>query len=213
MMKECWVDLETTGLNEEKYGVNQISGIIEIDGIEKEEFDFKVKPLPGVLINKGALEIQNVTVEELRTYPPAEEAYANLINILEKYVNKFDKKDKFFFFAYNARFDNDFLRSWFMQLEDKYFGSWFWYPPIDVMCLAMFYLRNKRAEMPNFKLHTVAKTFEISVSESTKHRAMDDIRLTKKIYEKIVQGSEGASQQWKHNIIEEDNELPENIEK
>ena len=43
-------------------------------------------------------------------------------------LEKFDKKDKFFLVGYNnASFDNQFFRAFFVQNNDMYFGSYFWF--------------------------------------------------------------------------------------
>src|SRR3712207_9107105 len=86
------------------------------------------------------------------------EVYAQFVAMLGKHVDKFNKKDKFFLVGYNnAAFDNQFLRGFFLQNGDNYFGSWFWANTIDVMVLATAYLAERRPEMENFKLSTVAK--------------------------------------------------------
>lgn len=104
--------------------------------------------------------------------------------MLAKYVDKFNKKDKFFLVGYNnASFDNQFLRGFFLQNGDNYFGSWFWSNSIDVMVLASNKLVERRAEMENFKLSTVAKFLGIQVSEDNLHDAFYDIYLTKAIFD------------------------------
>lgn len=49
-MKLLFFDLETTGVNPGKNGIHQISGMIEIDGVEKEHFNFHVQPNPKAVI-------------------------------------------------------------------------------------------------------------------------------------------------------------------
>ena len=112
--------------------------------------------------------------------------YNQFVGILSKYVDKFNKKDKFFLVGYNnASFDNQFLRAWFIQNGDKYFGSWFWANCMDVMVLATPYLADRRAEMENFKQGTVAKALGIAVDDSKLHDALYDIEICKAIYDKV----------------------------
>ena len=182
-MKLLFFDLETTGTNPGKNGIHQISGMVEIDGVEKEGFDFHVQPNPKALIEEQALAVAGVTREQVLAYPPMGEIYNQFTAMLSKYVNKFDKKDKFFLVGYNnAAFDNQFLRGFFLQNGDQYFGSWFWPNSIDVMVLASNKLVERRAEMENFKLSTVAKFLGIQVSEDNLHDAFYDIYLTREIY-------------------------------
>lgn len=188
-MKIVFFDLETTGTNPGKNGIHQISGEIVIDGETKEKFDFKVRPNPKAEIVQEALEVGSVTKEQILAYPPMQEVFPKFIDLLSTYVDRFDKKDKFFLCGYNnASFDNNFLRGWFLQNGDKYFGSWFWSNTIDVMVLATVFLMNIRGNMENFKLKSVAIALGIEVNESELHDASYDIFLTKEIY-KIVTGS------------------------
>lgn len=186
-MKAFYFDVETTGVKHWKNGIHQISGLIEIDGEIKEEFDFKVKPYKDAIIEDTALEIGKVTREQILSYHEMFEVYSDIIKMLGKYVNKFDSKDKFFLIGYNnSSFDNNFLRAFFVQLHDNYFGSWFWSNSIDVMVLAAEKLKEQRHEMENFKLHTVAKFLGISVEDDKLHDGIYDIKLTREIYKIIT---------------------------
>lgn len=183
-MKVLFFDLETTGTLVNKHGIHQISGEIVIDGEVKETFDFRVQPNPKALIEQEALDVAGVTKEQIIAYPPMGEIYAKFVNMLSKYVDRYDKKDKFFLAGYNnASFDNHFLRAWFIQNGDKYFGSWFWSNSIDVMVMATPYLVAKRSEMMNFKQGTVAKTLGIAIDDSKLHDALYDIQVCKAIYD------------------------------
>lgn len=112
--------------------------------------------------------------------------YNQLVTMLSKYVDKYDKNDKFFLCGYNnAAFDNQFLRGFFLQNGDNYFGSWFWANTLDVMVLATLALADRRAQMENFKLSTVASAMGVEVNAGEPHNAMYDIYLTKAIFDKI----------------------------
>ena len=189
-MKLFFYDLETTGLNPGKNGIHQISGMIVIDGEVKEKFDFKVQPNPKAIIEDEALAVAGVTREQVLAYEPMQNVYQKIVAMLGKYVSKFDKKDKFFLVGYNnASFDNNFFRGFFLQNGDKYFGSWFWSNCFDVMVLATPYLAERRADMANFKLSTVAGTLGIKVEEDKLHDAMYDIYLTKAIFDIVCRFS------------------------
>lgn len=186
MTKLFFFDIETTGVKFWKNGIHQISGCIEIDGEVKEEFNFNVKPNPACLIEDEALKVAGVTREQIAGYEDMKVVYAKIVNMLSKYVNRFDKTDKFFLVGYNnAPFDNPFFRAFFVQNGDQYFGSWFWSSAIDVMVLAANELKDIRHEMENFKLMTVAKTIGIEIDEAKLHDAMYDIYLTREIYHKL----------------------------
>lgn len=186
MAKLFFYDLETTGIKFWKNGIHQISGCIEVDGDVKEEFNFHVKPNPACVIEDEALKVSGVTLEQINAYSDMNVVYNQIKMILSKYINKYDKYDKFFLVGYNnAPFDNQFFRAFFVQNNDNYFGSYFWSSAIDVMVLAANHLKNTRHTMENFKLKTVANTLGVTVDESKLHDALYDIYLTRAIYRKI----------------------------
>ncbi|GFI58424.1 3'-5' exonuclease [Alistipes sp. Z76] len=187
-MKLLFFDLETTGTYPGKHGIHQMSGMIVIDGEIKEKFDFKVRPNPQAEILDEALEVAGVTRDQILAYPPMGEVYHQFVDgILAKYVDRYNKTDKFFLVGYNnASFDNQFLRGFFLQNGDKYFGSWFWANCMDVMVLATPYLAAKRAEMKDFKQGTVAKALGIPVEDEKLHDALYDIEICKAIFDIVT---------------------------
>lgn len=186
MEKLFFYDLETTGLKFWRNGIHQISGIIVIDGVEKERFNFNVQPFERAEIEDEALKVSGITRQDLLDYSPMKEVYNEIITILSKYVDKFDKTDKFHLVGYNnASFDNQFFRAFFTQCGDSYFGSWFWADTIDCMVLASNMLKHERYKLQNFQLKTVASYIGINVDDSKIHDALYDIELTKLIYKSI----------------------------
>ncbi|MDO4715460.1 MAG: 3'-5' exonuclease [Bacteroidales bacterium] len=185
-MKLFFFDLETTGIRPYRNGIHQISGSVVIDGVEREVFNYLVRPNPRATIEPEALSVAGVTEAQILAYPPMEEVYAQLVALILRYIDRYDKTDKFFLVGYNnAAFDNDFLRGFFMQNGDQYFGSYFWANSLDVMVLATAALAEKRATMPNFKLSTVAQHLGIEVEAEKLHDATYDIYLTRALYDKV----------------------------
>jgi DNA polymerase-3 subunit epsilon len=191
MIKKIFYDLETTGLDPVINGVHQLSGCIEIDGNVAEYFNFKMKPFPTDELEPKALEVGGITIADLATYPDPEEVYKKFLSLMGKYVNKFDKKDKFFLYGYNNRkFDDNFLRSWFDKIGDKYFGSWFCQYTSDIMVLAVEHLLEDIPDMVNFKLMTVAKHMGIEIDETKAHDAVYDIDISRQLYYLIMKPKE-----------------------
>lgn len=187
MSKLFFYDLETTGTNPGRNGIHQISGEIVIDGKSLETFDFKVQPNPKAQIEDAALAVGGVTLEQIMAYPPMGQIYTQLVTMLAKYVNKYDKTDKFHLVGYNNRgFDDNFFRGFFLQNGDNYFGSWFWADSIDVLVLASTFLADRRAELPNFKLATVADFLGIDTTAGKLHDASFDIYVTKAVFDFIM---------------------------
>lgn len=183
-MKLIYIDTETDGLDPKKNSIIQIAGIIRVNGLD-EEFDFKMAPWEGRESNPEALAISGRTIEEVKGYPDQRAIFQLFMALLGRSVDRYNKADKFMFCAYNARFDDDFLREWFAVNGDKYYGSWFWTPALDVMQLAAFYLMQKRHTMPNFKLATVYETIIGKPMEGA-HDALADIKATRDIAKVIA---------------------------
>ena len=185
-MKLLFFDLETTGIKYWKNGIHQISGEIVIDGETKETFNYNVCPNPQWEVDETALQVCGVTREQIFAYPDMHEVYLEFVNMLSKYVDKYNKDDKFFLVGYNnASFDNSFLKAFFVQNGDSFFYSWFWVNSIDVMVLATQHLMMKRHLMKDFKQETVARTLGIELDSSRLHDAAYDIWLTRQIYEAV----------------------------
>ena len=132
------------------------------------------------------MQVCGVTREQIFAYPDMHEVYLEFVNMLSKYVDKYNKDDKFFLVGYNnASFDNSFLKAFFVQNGDSFFYSWFWVNSIDVMVLATQHLMMKRHLMKDFKQETVARTLGIELDSSRLHDAAYDIWLTRQIYEAV----------------------------
>jgi DNA polymerase-3 subunit epsilon len=183
-MKLIYIDTETTGLDPKKGAIIQLSGIIRTEDGIATSFDYRMAPFGNSEISNEALEIQRRTLEEVRAYPDQKKAYHEFVELLGRFCNKYDKQDKYFMFGYNVQFDAEFLRVWFDRNDDKYYGSWFWNPPIDVMSLAAMALMQERSSLPNFKLGTVAEHLLGPAPEGL-HDAMADVHLTRRILLKL----------------------------
>jgi DNA polymerase-3 subunit epsilon len=177
-MKYVLIDTETTGLDPKRHCVHQIAGKIVARGVET--FNLKFAPHPDAFFDQEAIALNaDNTAEALRARPMSfVSAYTSLREILKLHINPYDKTDKAFFVGYNARFDYDFVRAMWDLMGDKYFGSFFWFPPIDVMNSAAVHLADVRRTMPNFKLSTVAAALGITLDETKLHDALYDIELT-----------------------------------
>jgi DNA polymerase III subunit epsilon len=181
MAKICYIDVETTGTDPEKHALIQIACLVEIDGRVEGDLYLDIQPHEGAEFERAALAKHGLTREQMVQFTPMKEAHEELLEFFGKYVDKYDKKDKFFFVGYFASFDNNFLRRFFERVGDDYFGSWFFTPTIDVSVLLGYALMERRSEMPNFKLASVLKEMGIAYREDELHDALYDIRLTRKL--------------------------------
>ena len=182
MNKFIYLDLETGGLDYKKHPILQLAGIINV-GADHEEFNFKI--IPYMECDNEALEINGLG-EVTEEFEDAYMVYNKFLRILDKYIDKFDKTDKFNLVTYNGHnFDCQFLREFFEYNKNLYFGSYFFYPSIDMMLLAAYAAIGQRHKLPNFKLGTVARSLGIEVDESNLHDALFDVKLTKEIFNKF----------------------------
>lgn len=198
MVKYFHCDLETTGTDKNRHGILQIAGCIEIDNEIKEYFEWFVKPYPDQEIDPEALAVNNIKIEDIENFMDPKVCLFEIKRLCEKYVNFWDKTDKFFFVGYNAKFDYDFFREFFIRgsITDKErqfgngFGNYFWVPPLDVMMLAAITLHKNRRDynLPNFKLMSVAKLFNLVPENAEFHDAKFDIEITRKLFKLLTEG-------------------------
>ena len=185
MTKLIFIDVETTGLNPKFAVIHQLAGIIEIDGEVKEKFNYKVKPYgENYSVSDVALEIGGITTKDLFLNKDAKEIFPEFKKLLNKYVDPFNKKDKFIIVGYNCHhFDVPFLREFWNKMNDRYFGSYFYQISVDVMCV-LSYLYQDREEIPSFRLEEMAKTFlpADDLAKFKAHDAMSDILVTRDLY-------------------------------
>ena len=187
--KLFFLDVETTGLNSQYNEIFQISGIItdsKLNVLEKHNWLFR--PLSLEHVQPDALTKTRMTIETLSSLElTAQEAYKQFVECLSQHCDKFDKKDKLHFVAYNAKFDVEFIRAFFEKNGDQFFGSWFWNPPICVMQAAAWMTMRVRGALPNFKLETLCKCAELGWDESLAHDASYDISQTLELFRYLRQ--------------------------
>lgn len=178
--KVIWFDTETTGLDPKVHTVVQLAGHIEIDYEIVESFNFFCNPGDHP-ISPEALEITKKTEEQLRAYPPPTKARKEFVSIMSKYVNKFDKFDKFLVGGFNARFDLDFIQEWLKEGGEQYFFSFVSPTTIDPMHLSAIlqYLGAEDYSMLQRRnLQTLCKHHGIALDENA-HDAFFDIEATR----------------------------------
>lgn len=184
-MKILWIDTETTGLNKEKCDIVQVAGIVVIDGKEQERFDLYCQPINYENIEPVAFEHNGLSIETLKTFPMPQELYTNFIKILDKYVDRYDRDDKFYLAGHNVQFDLEFIRNFFIKMGNNYFGSYFYYHTIDLLALVTILHAAGLFNLSKFKLGDIARYLEIPISGEL-HHAEADIDLTRKCFCKLA---------------------------
>lgn len=186
MNKIIFIDTETGGVNPEKAALIQLSGIIRIDKKDVEKFNFYIKPFENSEVTEKALEVQGRTLEELKTdkYVEEKEVYKQFINILDKYIDKYDRTDKFIVAGYNVRFDVDILKAFFQRHGNNFLFSYLDSSMLDPLySIRLLQIAEVLPVLENNKLETWCKHFGIELKA---HDSLGDIEATKKLIGKLI---------------------------
>jgi DNA polymerase-3 subunit epsilon len=181
--KILWIDTETTGLDPTLHSIIQIGGVIDIDGEEKEIFEMKCKPHPDFAIDNSAIAVNKLY--DYREFPEMRNMHKTLCDTFSRYVDKFDRDDKFIIAGQNIKFDLDMLAHFFMRLGDNYLGSY-----VDFRKrIELYDITNALQQLGIIKseslsLPKLCEEFEI---EYTAHDALSDIVATRDIYYNIIE--------------------------
>jgi DNA polymerase III epsilon subunit-like protein len=175
-----WCDVETTGLDPINAGPFELAFLVYNGGNFIESRVFYLNPLNDeVIIHPGALEVNGVSEETIRSYPPAKEVAPKMIEFFKEHC----PPEKLIFAGYNCPFDYGHLGGLLFRegfALPNYFNGRF----IDVLELVkrakkMKLLENTRDN----KLETMAKSF--GIEHESAHSALSDIKATRRLYETI----------------------------
>jgi DNA polymerase III subunit epsilon len=181
-MKKFYFDTETTGVNPGVNDIIQLAGIIEIDGEIKDGFVLEMQPFSYENIDQGAINTHGISVEKIRTFMTPQEAYVKLTDIFNKYVDKFNREDKFIVCGYNVKFDIDFLNDFFKKNSDSYLFSYLGMSK-DPYPVFQYLKAMGKIQSENLKLGTMCKYYGIDLANT--HDAFADINATKLLIEKL----------------------------
>jgi len=148
-------DVETGGLDCKKNALIQIAYLIEIDGKIEAEGNLKCKPFAGDILDPKALEVNGQKESDILEYPDPRVQYKKLVATFGRFINKYDKTDKFYPSGYNVRFDLDFLKEWFVKNGDTWFASWQNWRDIDPFSVVKWLAARGEIDLPNLKLATI----------------------------------------------------------
>lgn len=184
MTKKLFLDVETTTLDEKNAqgGIYSLSYLYEVDNLLIGSGNIFFNPSDELEIDKDVLkfmEENGIDWEAIYGYQDSASAFKEFLNLLEHHVSRFKTTDKMFLYGYNIKFDERFLREWFVRNGNQYYGAYFWNNSIDVMTLVGEMLAPYREKFPNFKLETVCALFDIEIKA---HGSESDIRATYNLY-------------------------------
>ena len=177
--KILWVDTETTGLRPWVHDIHQLAVLVEIDGAIVEEILFKMQPIDMTTVEARALAVSNTEYDDLMTFENPLTAFQQFTALMDKYVKRTDKNDKFVFAGHNAPFDYEFVRHLFKKLGQTGFNQYLEYKTLDTYALA--YMINYKIPLgtDNLKLETLCNRFDIPIEA---HQALNDIQATRALF-------------------------------
>ncbi len=184
--KVLFLDTETSGLFEKKHDIHQLACLIEIDGKLVDEKVFYCQPTNWENVDKKALQICNVTMEQIMDYPPPYETYLQVTQLFDKYIDKYNPADKFTAAGQNVRFDMKFMKEWFVKAgQDQWFYSYVdSKTELDTLSLVKWvqYL-DKMPILKDNKLSTICEYLKIPLDA---HDALNDIKAGREVHYRLL---------------------------
>jgi DNA polymerase-3 subunit epsilon len=178
--KILWLDTETTGLDPKTNSIIQVAGLVEINGEIKDKFELKCRPTPGAVIAPESMSVTGYTEDQINSFPEPNELYKKLNSLFGKYIDKYDRADKFIIAGYNVQFDVNMLDAFYRSFGDKYLGSYLNFGiKIDVLPLVNILRYIGHVKTENAKLETACKYFNIEIQA---HDAFSDIVATRDLF-------------------------------
>lgn len=172
------LDLETTGLNEDKPSIIEI-GCVHYNGEERlSDFNIKFQPKPGKGISLGALKVNKATLEKLASYPTYEEGLKAFVSYLTDHIFPAVGNKKLKITGQNVGFDIQLLRA---ALEELGFCGWqyiFDHSINDTSVLGNALRDAGILEFDKMSLENLAVVLGISVNKELLHTALYDAELS-----------------------------------
>lgn len=159
---------------------------MDINGEIKEEFDLFCNVFQDDLIDEKALKVTGQTREQIATFEDPIVVKNQLVKIFNKYINKFDKNDKFVFAGYNSRsFDFPLFYNWYAKkCKEGFLGSYIDFQrKFDILALIENMQVLGRLPIHKNKLADACKFYGVELENA--HDGMSDIRATRDLYYKI----------------------------
>jgi len=157
------------------YDIYEISGIIEIGGQVVEHFSIGIQPF--AILEKpndfNSVDWAKFQGSEDKYFEFTAENYTRLKKLatpiialhefqqlIEKYIDKYDKDDKFILAGHLAARNISFLQTWFERCKDPFFGSWFQPGVLDILSLVAQYEILTSDKVPSYRLARLEKYFK-----------------------------------------------------
>ena len=184
-MKILWIDTETTGLDPARHEIIQLAGIIEINKVIKDSFNFRCRPTNPGTVSEEALKVIGHTLDEIRQWPEPRSLFKGFLQTIGPYINKHNKNDKYIVGGQNVEFDYRFLEATAKLHKFDYLFAYLGYHKIDTIHMAMIAKLLGRLDVPNLRLQTLAKHLNIPLDDNA-HDAFADITATRQVAQQLL---------------------------
>ena len=167
MPRVLWMKTKTTGLDANECAVCEVSLIVEEDTKIIDTLDIMVRPEKGMNVSIKALEINNITLDELRNDPKFIsylDAYGQVVSFLKK--NK-PENGKYILAGKCLSFDLGFMESFFRKNGDTNLTWWFQYVKLDLDVILAEEMILTSHQLKSFKLDEVIKTYEYDIDANS----------------------------------------------
>jgi DNA polymerase III alpha subunit (gram-positive type) len=187
MTKLIYIDTETTGLSKISNGIIQLAYIIEIDGKVVKRGQFKVNPFSYKRprrVTEKALEVNGYKVEDFKGFMEASDAAYEFYAVMEKYIDRWDNKDKFIFVGYNSSFDTGFVQELMKESARGEYHQFISYKDLDVFALVKYLSYVGKFDTgPSQSLVSACKAIGLELDA---HDAVADIEATRDLHLHLV---------------------------
>lgn len=182
-----YYDLETGGTNPGTHAVLQISCILEYKGEKIDSFTTYAKPHRNDAIEDEALEVTGIKQDDINDFPDAYEAFEKFGIFLANAKEKFNSR--VVPVAYNAHFDNSFIKSFWAKSMKSYKANRNINDYIDFNnCIDPYTIFNflNTTVSGDRKLGSIAKRFDIQIKGNL-HDAENDTKLCRRVLHALLQ--------------------------
>jgi len=184
-IKLLWIDVETTGLDPKVHEIIQLAGLFEIPGGVKEEFNYRIRPTKWKDISEEALKINRISMENLRSFPPASLAYHSFLKMLLRWTSVYNPYEKVILCGQNVNFDYGFMKSFFKANGNDEWSSYVMHGKLELMTLAV--LHELKIGDRVFQSHSLSSICEyLGVDINGAHDAMVDIKATRECIKRLL---------------------------
>lgn len=183
MIKLCFLDTETGGIEPAKHALLSVSMIIDIDG-QSVAHSWRIQPVPGKTITPEAMAVNGLNPSEGLV---SNNGYQQVINTLDAYISRYDRDDKLVLIGHNVGFDEQFMREFFIDNHNIYYGSYFRYPSLCTCALThLAVVTGRIPEPPNYRLRTCCQLFGVPFDIEQAHGSDYDVAVTRLLFYKLL---------------------------